>query len=122
MRVFDHLFQVGAYARGALAFARVVKDPDRLDDVFQFIDHGISKQEAFIAPILAAFRTTAEGARSVRDKVRVGRLDLDVLAKCPPGSLGAAFAEHMRKNGLDPAALPRRAATTESEYVVAHLY
>ncbi len=108
--------------RAAFAFARVVRNPDRLDDVFQFIDQGIGKNPALVAPVIETFLSTPEGARSLRTRTRIGSLDLDVLAQHPPGSLGATFASHLRTNKLDPAALPVREARTDGEYVIAHLY
>jgi ubiquinone biosynthesis protein Coq4 len=114
--------QVRAISRAAVAFARVVRDPDRLGDVFAFIDEGVLENPELIAPVVHAFRSTPEGARALEERIRVGEVDLDTLARSPDGSLGACFAAHMRANGLDPNALPRRPAATDAEYVAAHLY
>lgn len=107
--------------RAAIGFARVVRDPDRLGDVFQFIDN-IVMTERVAAPVLAAFRETEEGTRALAERPRTGRIDLDALAALPAGTLGHAFAAHMRALGLDPAALPSREARNDIEYMSAHLY
>ncbi|WP_224361247.1 hypothetical protein [Hyalangium versicolor] len=39
----------------------------------------------------------------------------------PAGTLGRAFADHLSSNHLDLNALPRLLATTDAEYVRAHL-
>ncbi|MFT3765333.1 MAG: Coq4 family protein [Minicystis sp.] len=107
--------------RAAVGFARVVRDPDRLGEVFQFIDNTVMS-ERFAGPVLQAFRETEEGARALVERPRTGRIDLDALSRFPEGSLGHAFATHMRSLGLDPDALPSRAAHNEMEWVSAHLY
>jgi ubiquinone biosynthesis protein Coq4 len=122
MSALSMLEHAPSLGRAAFAFARVVRDPDRLDDVFQFIDQGIGKNPALVAPVIDTFLSTPEGTRSLRARTRIGSLDLDRLAQHPPGSLGAAFATHLRTNKLDPAALPVREARTDGEYVIAHLY
>jgi ubiquinone biosynthesis protein Coq4 len=122
MNALTMLEHAPSLGRAALAFARVVRDPDRLDDVFQFIDQGVGKNPALVTPVIEAFNATPEGARSVRERTRIGRLDLDALAREPASSLGASFAAHLREHRLDPAALPVRAANSDGEYVIAHLY
>jgi ubiquinone biosynthesis protein Coq4 len=107
--------------RAAVGFARVVRDPDRLGEVFEFIDN-IVMSERVARPVIDAFRETEDGARALAERPRTGRIDLDALARLPEGTLGHAFAAHMRALGLDPAALPSREARDDLEYVSAHLY
>jgi ubiquinone biosynthesis protein COQ4 len=107
--------------RAAVGFARVVRDPDRLGEVFQFIDNTVTS-ERFSGPVIEAFRETEEGARALAERPRTGKIDLDALARLPAGTLGHAFASHMRALGLDPEALPSREAHGDAEYVSAHLY
>jgi ubiquinone biosynthesis protein COQ4 len=122
MRVFDQVRQGLSFGKAAVAFARAVRDPGRLADIFAFIDDGVTRRPELMDPLIAAFQATDTGRRALAQRVRVGRVELDVLARNPPGSLGAAFVSHLRKNGLDPSALPIREARTDAEYVAAHLY
>lgn len=110
------------WARALLAYSRVVRNTKRLDEVLQFINSFLAAQGDKTLPLLQTFRDTAEGARALRDRPRIGRFDLDELARLPPGTLGYELASHMRKHGLDPAALPVQEAHTDEEYVVAHLH
>ena len=107
--------------RATIGFARVARDPDRLGEVFQFIDN-LVMNERFAAPVLQAFSETEEGARGLAERPRTGRIDLDALSQLPEGTLGHAFAAHMRALGLDPDALPSREAKTDMEWISAHLY
>lgn len=110
------------WARALLAYTRVVRNTKRLDEVLQFINSFLAAQGNKTLPLLQTFRDTPEGARALRDRPRIGRLDLDELAKLPPGTLGHELASHMRKHGLDPAALPVQEAHSDEEYVLAHLH
>jgi ubiquinone biosynthesis protein COQ4 len=110
------------WARALLAYTRVVRNTKRLDEVLQFINSFLAAQGNKTLPLLQTFRDTPEGARALRDRTRIGRLDLDELAKLPPGTLGHELASHMRKHGLDPAALPVQEAHSDEEYVLAHLH
>lgn len=106
-------------AKALLHAVRLVKDPNRLNEVFGIID-SVSRPE-FALEIARKGAETPEGARALRDKTRV-TIDLPTLSKLPPGTLGREFADHMIKNGLDPAALPNKPARTDEEYIQAHLY
>ena len=107
--------------RGIVAFARVVKDPDRLGEVFMFIEKSIEAYPGLVAPVIKAFEQTPYGTKSVREKTRLGRVTLEALERFPDGSLGRAYAKFMRDGNLDPAALPDKPARNEAEYVSAHL-
>jgi ubiquinone biosynthesis protein Coq4 len=50
------------------------------------------------------------------------RFDLAELDALPPGTLGRVFADHMRKNDLDPAAIPTLDASDDLAFLRAHLY
>jgi ubiquinone biosynthesis protein Coq4 len=68
------------------------------------------------------FRQDENGASALRDRPRLGRLDLAEMRKLPEGSLGREFAEHMIENGLSVDALPSMQSPDELSYVRAHLY
>jgi ubiquinone biosynthesis protein COQ4 len=109
------------WARALLAYSRVVRDTKRLDEVLKFVSSFLAAQGSKTLPMLQTFRDTTEGARAIRDRTRIGRIDLGKLATLPPGTLGHELASHMQRHGLDPAALPVQEAHTDEEYIIAHL-
>ncbi|MBN1208416.1 MAG: hypothetical protein JXB05_26385 [Myxococcaceae bacterium] len=106
-------------ARAAYQVVRTIRDPERLQDIVD------------LARILAppeAMRRLADGlwrnpsaAAALRERPRLGRVDVNALRTLPRGTLGRAFAEHVVANGLELGALPRLPASTDTEYVRAHL-
>jgi ubiquinone biosynthesis protein Coq4 len=109
-------------ARGLVAFVRLMRDPSRLNEVFELADGMDRVHPEVVRQMAEGFRRDEAGARALRERPRLGLPDLEALGSMAPGTLGRAFAEHMRRNGLDPAALPQRPAQDELEYVLAHLY
>jgi len=106
--------------RAMYAFFTLVRDPERLDVVFDLID-SVSEQPQAQRELegLLANPTIAAAAR---DRLRAPDLDLDKLRALPEGSVGRVAGAFFKEHGLDPAALPRRAATTDAEWMSAHLY
>jgi ubiquinone biosynthesis protein COQ4 len=102
-------------------FARLVRDPSRLGEVFEIAETLVDTNA--MAPIVDAFRATPEGARALRERPRIGRVDMKALRALPEGTLGRAFAAHLDRNGLDPNALPMLEHTPDDGmYAHAHLY
>lgn len=110
------------YLRAAIAFTRVVRNPNRTDEVIQFMDHYLAAKRDDSQPTVQAFRDNPQGALALRDRPRLGPVSLDELAALPTGTLGREFADHMRRNRLDPAALPVLEAHSDKEYAIAHLH
>jgi ubiquinone biosynthesis protein COQ4 len=110
-----------AVLKAAVAFVRVVLRTDRLDLVINFVD-ALAALPVVTAPIAEQMRGFEQGERALREKIRVGRIDLEALKRCAPDSFGRSFVEYLNANGLDPTALPTRRAQTDHEYVSAHLY
>jgi ubiquinone biosynthesis protein COQ4 len=106
--------------RGVLSMVRLVRDPDRLGEVFAMAD-ALVKPE-ILDEMVAAFSRDAKGARALEERPRVGNIDLAALRELPEGTLGRVYADHMIENGLDPTALPSMEAPTPRAYVRAHLY
>jgi ubiquinone biosynthesis protein Coq4 len=100
--------------------AQALRHPERLQDILELTD--------VLAPPRAMQRIADElwrvpsAASALRERPRLGPLDLPALRQLPPGTLGRAFAEHLDTHGLDPDALPRREAHTDTEYLRAHLF
>ncbi|MFT5583144.1 MAG: ubiquinone biosynthesis protein COQ4 [Cognaticolwellia sp.] len=101
-------------------FAKVVRDPSKLDDILAFVA-GFEEPE-FIAPMTEHFARSPRAAIALQSRPRVGLIDLDALAQLPEGTLGHAFATHMRESGLDPSAIPVLPANDQVSYTFAHLH
>ena len=109
-----------APVKAVVSFAKVVKDPNRLQDVFEFANAVFTRERA--SGILERLHEQPSCARALHAQKRLPPIDLDRLAAMPEGSLGHAFARHMRANGLDPAALPTYESHDEATYFRAHIY
>jgi ubiquinone biosynthesis protein Coq4 len=108
-------------ARTLYSFVDLVKHPEHLDRVFEIAD-GLTKQHVDVLERMRDhFVKSPAGAAALSEKPRL-RLDVPTLLRLPEGSCGRVFAEHMRKNNLDPAALPSLEVKTELDFVRAHLY
>lgn len=98
---------------------RLVKDPNRLDEVIAIADD-LGNSPAF-DDILNHVRAQPGGAEVVRGRPRV-RVDLPRLRTLPAGSFGREVAAFMDARRLDPSALPHRPAPDDASWLRAHLY
>ena len=105
--------------KGLRALWRIVRDPNRLDEVFVLAD--ADNTQAMLESVRVTILKQPNGAAVLQEQTRV-RVDLDALAKLPPGSLGYEFQAHMRRNGLDPNALPALPVNDEYSFIRAHFY
>jgi ubiquinone biosynthesis protein Coq4 len=105
--------------KAAYQVLRTVREPQRLGDILD-LARVLAPPEG-MHRLTEELRRTPSAARALRERPRVGHVELDTLRTLPRGTLGWAFAEHLAVNRLDPEALPRLPATTEVEYVRAHL-
>lgn len=101
-------------------FAKVVWDPSQLDDILAFV--ASFEQAELIAPMTEHFAQSSRSAAALAARPRVGVVDLEALSRLPEGSLGQAFAGHMRAEGLDPSAIPVLPAHDPVSYTFAHLH
>jgi ubiquinone biosynthesis protein COQ4 len=108
-------------ARAIWSFVDLVRNPDHLDRVFEIADAMSEQRKDVIEKMRDHFAQDPRGAAALREKRRLA-IRLHELDTLPPGTLGRTYAEHMRKNGLDPAAIPTLVSQTELEFVRAHLY
>jgi ubiquinone biosynthesis protein COQ4 len=106
--------------RGVVSMVRLVRDPNRLGEVFAMADAMVKPE--ILDELVAAFSRDPKGARALEERPRVGAIDLAALRELPEGTLGRVYADHMIENGLDPTALPSMEARTPRAYVRAHLY
>lgn len=106
--------------RAVLAFGRLVRDPSRLEQVFTILDtlekHGGGEA------IVRYFADDPAHREAFVKRPRIGRPDLEALAKLPEGTLGRVFADEMRSRGLEPAAIEVKPDDgTDAGYVFSHL-
>ena len=111
--------KIMAIARAVAALLRVVRNPDRLDEVIVLADELATPED--LEQMAEAFRRHPRGAAALVRRPRL-HLDLAALAALPEGSFGRAFADHCAAAGIDPADLPSREADDPHSYVLAHLY
>jgi len=90
------------------SFLRLFRDPSRLDEVFRIIDTLSDPRSGFSTPerkrmMIDAVRQKPGCERIFEDRpLAKEKVDLDALLALPAGSLGRAYAVHMRSNRLDP--------------------
>jgi ubiquinone biosynthesis protein COQ4 len=95
---------------------RLLRDPERLDDVFVLAD--VLEDPA----VLDLARRSTRGREALHRRHRLPPYSIATLRACPDGSLGRELAELLDARGLDPASLPRRRAASDEEYLRAHLH
>lgn len=97
-----------AKLRVTRSFLRLFRDPSRLDEVFRIIDTISDPRSGFRSPersrmFIDAIRRKPGCERLFEDRpLATEKVDLDALLALPEGSLGRAYAVHMRSNRLDP--------------------
>ncbi|MDF2694275.1 MAG: hypothetical protein K0S65_2658 [Labilithrix sp.] len=101
------------------SLARLVHDPDRLDEVFEVSDALATPDQ--IRPMVDRLARDPVVARSFEERHRIS-VDLAALRQLPEGTLGRSFAEHMIAAKLDPSALPTLTSGDRLSYFRAHLY
>jgi len=107
-------------ARAAKSALLLMRNPSRLDQVFELADSTVSPK--IMASVVEALAQDPMGAQALEERPRLGRIDLAALRALPRGTLGRNFAEHMVENDLDPSALPNKKSPDAASYVRAHLY
>jgi ubiquinone biosynthesis protein COQ4 len=107
-------------AQALYRLARLVRDPNRLKEVFEMSD-ALATPEA-IAPIVEQLAASSPAIAHALDERHRIHVDIPSLRKLPEGTLGRTFAEHMIANNLDPSALPKLSSDDRNTFFRAHLY
>ena len=109
-------FVVYRIGRAAL---RLVRDPNRLDEVIAMADE-LGDSPA-LDTIVAHLEQLPHGPAALADRPRVD-VELPRLRALPDGSFGREAARFLDARKLDPADLPKRPAASAKAWVRAHLY
>lgn len=79
---------------------KVVRNPFDTDSVIRAAQ-GLATPERF-EPVITYLKSLPRGREVIDGREKIPNLNLDELATYPKETLGYVFAEHMKKNGLDP--------------------
>ena len=104
--------------RAGWAALRLLRDPNRLDEVFAL---NRATPLRVRRELVDAVSRSDRGRRALEERPRVA-VDLERLRAMPEGSFGRAVADFYDRNGLTPAAIPSLQAVDSPSYVTAHLY
>jgi ubiquinone biosynthesis protein COQ4 len=106
--------------RGHLAFVRLLRDPTRLDQVFE-VDASIPDLARTLNQLVEVMRAHPPAAAALAERPRLA-IDLHELRALPRGTLGRAVADFLDRNRLDPRALSTLDGSDEAAWARAHLY
>jgi ubiquinone biosynthesis protein Coq4 len=101
------------------SLAQLVRDPDRLGQVFEMADALATPEK--MTPVIDRLAKDPVIARALEERHRI-RIDLGELRRLPVGTFGRTFADHMIANNLDPSALPDLPSGDRISFFRAHLY
>ncbi|MGZ3698337.1 MAG: Coq4 family protein [Bdellovibrionota bacterium] len=106
--------------RALAAFARIVRDPNRLDEVFAMA--GRVAREENLERLAVRFSSDPQGKTAIEKRTRLGKIDVGTLLIYPDESLGHAYGEYLRTRNLKPEDIPSLPGESPAKYVLAHLY
>jgi ubiquinone biosynthesis protein Coq4 len=106
--------------KAGLSFLALVRDPSKLDAVFDILDSLETSEAA--ERIVNGFARDPRYAEAFEKRPTMGRVDFDSLLRLPEGTLGHTFATEMRARGLDPNDIQMKSDDgTARGYVFHHL-
>jgi ubiquinone biosynthesis protein COQ4 len=106
-------------AKVAYQVARTIRNPEQLEDILALA--GVLVPPEALRRLADTLWRIPSAAVALRERPRLGTVDLHALRTLPTRTLGRAFADHILDNGLDLNALPQLPDHTDAEYVRAHL-
>jgi ubiquinone biosynthesis protein COQ4 len=118
LSMLDRVRSLWLWVRGLGAALRLLRDPNRLDEVFA-LDRATPKA---VGPLLVErVQHYAEGRRALTQRPRLA-LDLPSLRVLSPGTFGRSVADFYDAHALTPASIPSLEVMDDASYVMAHLY
>jgi ubiquinone biosynthesis protein Coq4 len=110
-------------ARLIVGVARLARDLKRLNQVFEINDQIVAlRTPGDEAAVVADFASHPIGAAALRERHRLGKLDLAVLRALPEDTLGGAYARFLERHDISPDSLPVLPVATDIDYIIAHYY
>jgi ubiquinone biosynthesis protein Coq4 len=106
-------------AKALYSLARLVKDPNRLPEVFEIADALATPK--VMQPIVDEMSHDSGVRRALDERHRI-EIDLVALRKLPRGTLGREYAEHMIAANLDPKSIPTIPSPDAISFFRAHMY
>ena len=87
--------------RYGLAFLSLVRDPERTDKIFDMVDAAMKFPESAGRKVVLDHALAQPGFQELHERMYLPKdADLDELIQLPEGTLGHAYAAHMKKYGL----------------------
>ena len=118
LSMFEGARSIWLWLRGLGAALLLLRDPNRLDEVFA-LDRATPKRVR--ALVVRAAREHGDGRRALAERHRIV-IDMVRLRALPKGTFGRSVADFYDENGLTPSAIPSLEAVDDASYVSAHLY
>lgn len=103
--------------KSAYQVVRTIQDPERLEDIVELAGVLVPPQK--LRRLTDTLWDNPSAAQALRERPRLGAVDVAALHTLPSDTLGRAFADHLVENGLR--VLPSLPARSDAEYVRAHL-
>lgn len=105
--------------RAARGMVRLVRDPTRLEEVF-VLANGVEGEVA--KSLVEELAKHPEHAEAFARRPRLGKVDLDALARLPLGTLGRTFADDVRRLGIDLEDIEKiETVRTDFDFMRAHM-
>ena len=104
------------YLSGVKGLVTLARDPNHVQSIFVIVD-AFRKVGGLDARVLARLRSDPDTAALVRERYLPERADFDALARLPEGTLGYAFAKHMRDRNLARDFYPTPNVSDDGSYV-----
>lgn len=105
--------------KALMGLVKLTKDPTQLDQVFA-IAEGF-ENPARLESLMENFRNVPQHAEALRERPRIGHLELSTMAKHAPGTLGRAVHDELTRLGIDPKDMVLPEGDGEFDYVRAHM-
>ncbi|QRK10779.1 hypothetical protein JQX13_12315 [Archangium violaceum] len=107
--------------RVSRAVLGMVRDADDPNHVFDLIEAMYASTDT-ARTVVERMSRDPELARVLRERPRLGHVDVEALCRLPEGTLGRAFVELLREYRLDANVLRVQKADDAGSYVKAHLF
>jgi ubiquinone biosynthesis protein COQ4 len=74
------------------------------------------------ALLVEEMNSNLNGNSAIRNRIRIGQVDIEEFAQRPSATLAGAYGRFMKTRGLRPEEFPALAGKTDFDYVLTHFY